>query len=116
MRLRRMVAVAVAVALGVAACSDSMTGADDCNGGVSTAVQEGNTIKATGAFNGGQPVINLTLNGQITELAATTYDEEQATFDIGDLDPGTYTVKWFISCFDTGEQDLESNVTQIVIQ
>ena len=106
----------VALGLAVSGCEDSVTGGDECGGGVNTAVQQGTTIKATGSWYGGQPVINLTLNGHITELAATTYDEEQATFTIGDLDPGTYEVKWFISCFGSGEGNLESDVEEIVIQ
>lgn len=58
---------------------------------------------ATGTFKGGQPILRLSRGGTgVGAIAATTYGNGTATFNITGLAKGAYTTMWDMSC-DNGD-------------
>lgn len=87
-----------------------------CSGAVNSATQVGNNINITGSFSQGQPIIRLTRNGVNNEIPAATYDNGTASFGIGGVAKGQYTLTWILSCFnDQGEVVMTSSITSITI-
>jgi len=94
----QLFSLALAVAA-MTACNESGGTSDPvfCELTVSSVLQSGADLVATGVFTGGQPIITL----GSTVIAATNYTNSTATFDLTGVTPGTYTVKWSVSCDDS---------------
>ena len=92
----------IAAAAGAMIGCKSGTGSD-CEIVVNSAAQTGNIFTATGTFKGGQPILRLSRGGTgVGAIAATTYGNGTATFNITGLAKGAYTTMWDMSC-DNGD-------------
>ena len=112
----------IPAALALAALSVSCSGSDStvsggCSGKVTSESQSGKTVTINGNFASGQPIMELSQNGnRIATEVAVNYTSGQATFDVTGLATGTYTVQWVISCFnEDGEVVMSSTITTVNI-
>jgi hypothetical protein len=95
---RRVPSLTFAVAVvAFAACNEGPGSPDPvfCEAIISSALQSGATLVATGNFSGGQPIVSL---GQTITIPASNYTESSASFDLTGVPPGTYNVTWSVSC------------------